>query len=151
MAPTMTIFCLIFLLSTTVDLHPVGAWRPTLMEIDRFCLAYIVHVMNGLSNNNHPLLLQCHSRDDDLGNHTLYIGGDFHFGFGIKIFGKHTLFNCGMEWGNKHHNFDVFNQDVHASICCTHHGRSCFWRAQDDGIYFSTDNEEWAKTFPWIE
>ncbi|EEF44311.1 S-protein homolog 21 [Ricinus communis] len=150
MAPTLTIFCLIFLLSTTIYLHPVLAWRPTLLETDKlFCIKYRVHVMNGLSSNENPLYIHCQSRDDDLGDHTLNVGGDFNFKFRIKLIGPNTWFSCDMVWGSKHQHVDVFRQKVEGPMCCAD-GNSCYWRAQDDGIYFSTNNVEWIRRYEWF-
>ncbi|EEF44314.1 S-protein homolog 7 [Ricinus communis] len=152
MASAVTIFSLIFLLSTTVYLHhPVLAWRPTLIETDKLmCITYRVHVMNGLSSNKDPLFLHCQSRDDDLGDHTLYLGGDFNFKFRIKLFGKSTWFSCDMIWGSKHQHVDVFTEKIEGPMCCIE-GNSCHWRAQDDGIYFSMNNVDWIKRYDWLQ
>ncbi|EEF38495.1 S-protein homolog 2 [Ricinus communis] len=127
--------------------HPVLARRPVETENeDGFCFKFRVHVINGLSSNANPLFLRCWSLDDDLGEHHLYIGGDFNFKFGLKVFGR-TLFTCFFEWDNKNQHVDVFRDNVEANLCCD--TQTCFWRAQDEGIFFSVDSQTWDKKFNW--
>ncbi|XP_002523927.2 S-protein homolog 2 [Ricinus communis] len=145
-------FCLIFLVATQ---HQVFAWRPMApMEstsgADGLCFKFRVHIIDGFSNNNNPLLLHCWSLDDDLGNHTLYIGGDFNFKFGLKVFGGKTRFTCSFNWGAKHQQIDVFRDNIEASLCCVGDD-NCYWRTQDDGIYFSVDNQNWSKSVDWLQ
>ncbi|EEF44310.1 conserved hypothetical protein [Ricinus communis] len=152
MAPSScTLFSLILLVANFY--HPVLSWQPQVVEKPRvrFCFKFTVHVINGLSTNQHPLFIHCQSRDDDLGGHTLYKGGDFNFRFGVKFIGPKTWFTCDMTWGSKHQHVDVFRQKIEGSMCCNDGGNICYWRAQDDGIYFSVDNEMWLLRYDWLQ
>ncbi|CAK7339353.1 unnamed protein product [Dovyalis caffra] len=108
------------------------------------CFKFTVHVINGFSSNAQPLLLNCWSKDDQLGNHTLYNGGDFHFKFGLTILGK-TKFQCDFKWAEKHQHVDVFTDGKESDLCCD--TNSCYWKAEDDGIYFCNDNQSYVKKF----
>ncbi|KAJ4850198.1 hypothetical protein Tsubulata_027134 [Turnera subulata] len=115
-------------------------WRP-------FCHMFRVHVIDGMSSNAQPLLLHCWSRDQDLGNHTLYIGGDFNFRFGVRVVPPFTHFTCDMRWAQKHQTVTVFNRIQVEDWCCN--SGQCYWRAQDDGIYYSNDNSAYKKIYVW--
>ncbi|KAJ4833319.1 hypothetical protein Tsubulata_029648, partial [Turnera subulata] len=70
------------------------------MNLDKvFCTKFTVHVTNAFTNDDQPLLLHCWSRDQDLGNHTLYSGGDFSFHFQQRFLPPATHFTCDMKWG----------------------------------------------------
>ncbi|KAJ4845865.1 hypothetical protein Tsubulata_048165 [Turnera subulata] len=114
----------------------------------RFCSKFRVHIIDGFSSNNLPFLLHCWSKDQDLGNHTLYIGGDFNFHFGTRFWPPYTHFNCDMSWGPKNlHDVTVFDQGKVMDWCCS--SGQCYWRAQDDGLYYSNDNSTYAKKYDW--
>ncbi|KAJ4850196.1 hypothetical protein Tsubulata_027131 [Turnera subulata] len=123
-------------------LATANGWSP-------FCTKtkFTVHVVDGLSSNAQPLLLHCWSRDQDLGNHTLYIGGDFFFHFRQRFFPPPTRFQCDMNWGPKHLQVTVFDKDRVKDDCCK--TGTCFWRAQDDGIYYSNSNSSYFKVYAW--
>ncbi|KAJ4850197.1 hypothetical protein Tsubulata_027133 [Turnera subulata] len=117
-------------------------WRP-------FCHMFRVHVIDGFSSNDQPLLLHCWSKDQDLGNHTLYIGGDFNFRFGSRVVAPYTRFTCEMHWGQKHQTVTVFNKRSVENWCCN--SGQCYWRGQDDGIYYSSDNSSYQKKYDWLQ
>ncbi|KAJ4826560.1 hypothetical protein Tsubulata_024503 [Turnera subulata] len=118
----------------------MGNWSP-------FCHRFRVHVIDGVSSNAQPLLLHCWSRDNDLGNHTLYIGGDFNFHFWVRVVPPFTRFTCDMRWAQKHQTVTVFNRAHVEDWCCL--SGQCYWRAQDDGIYFSNNNSSYTKIYTW--
>ncbi|KAL0378828.1 UNVERIFIED_CONTAM: hypothetical protein Sradi_3188300 [Sesamum radiatum] len=61
---------------------------------------FTVHVVNNLSNNMSALLIHCASKDDDLGNHTLYVNDDFHWRSHMN-FSVSTMFFCRFQWDSK--------------------------------------------------
>ncbi|KAJ4834125.1 hypothetical protein Tsubulata_012609 [Turnera subulata] len=111
-----------------------------------FCIRFRVFVKNGLSNNAMPLQFHCWSKDDDLGKHTLYTNQDFNFRFFDDFMGN-SLFTCDMRWGDKHKKLDVYAPTVEGLSCCD--TGNCYWRAQDDGIYFCNDDKSYLKRWDW--
>lgn len=142
-------FPLLFILAIS---YPVLAWgsKPISFNDNKsiFCFKFRVHIINGFSSNKNPLSLHCWSQDNDLGNHTLYIGGDFNFKFGLASFGK-TIFHCDFKWAEKHRFANVFTDGMESSTCCD--TNSCYWKTEDDGIYFSNDNKNYIKRLDWLK
>ncbi|KAJ4845866.1 hypothetical protein Tsubulata_048166 [Turnera subulata] len=114
-----------------------------------FCYSFRVDIIDGFSSNQQPLLLHCWSKDQDLGNHTLYIGGDFNFHFRVKfLIPPFTHFACDMDWGQRYlRNVEVFDETHTWKWCCK--TEQCYWRAQDDGLFFSDDNSSYVKKYGW--
>ncbi|WCJ24175.1 Plant self-incompatibility protein S1 family [Euphorbia peplus] len=148
---------LTFLFFLTAYNHPIveasnkiTVAKQTKIKIE-VCLKFTVHVINALSSNEHPLNIHCQSRDDDLGSHTLYVGGDFHFKFGTKLVGKKSWFTCDMIWGSKHQHVDVFKQNYEGDLCCP--TRTCYWKAKNNGIYFNNIDDPTfnLKRYDWLE
>ncbi|KAI3472884.1 hypothetical protein Pfo_031200 [Paulownia fortunei] len=90
-----------------------------------------VFVVNGLPPNSPPLLLHCASGDDDLGNHTLTTGQNFHFDFCVNFT---TLFFCHLWWNGKNIAFNVYDSFWPIQFCINN---VCYWEAKSDGIYRS--------------
>lgn len=131
--------------------YPVLSWglKPIPVFEKKYnwgCLKYRVHVINGFSSNKVPLSLHCQSNDDDLGNHTLYNGQEFNFQFRRSML-SYTHFTCDMKWGSKHNHVDVYREDVEGCLCCG--SENCYWRTQDDGIYFSNNNQYYFRREDW--
>ncbi|WVY96757.1 hypothetical protein V8G54_028908 [Vigna mungo] len=101
-----------------------------------------VYVMNEL--NNESLLVHCKSKDDDLGSHKLFEGGNFTWSFRTDFLHT-TLFWCHVKKDNNNNNndngcdrtasFDVFWYDERLFQKC--HWKNCLWRVRDDGIYLT--------------
>lgn len=104
-----------------------------------------VNVINGLPNNNNPLVVHCKSKNDDLGKRTLYNGQGFDWKFKPSIWGN-SLFFCHFWWGAKDTRIDVYNEDKIPK-------GNCFWKAKEDGLYFSNHMpmfpNEWQKKYDW--
>ncbi|KAL8038043.1 hypothetical protein ABFX02_11G077900 [Erythranthe guttata] len=102
-----------------------------------------VKVVDNLPPNSPQLFMHCASADDDLGNHTLTNGQDFHFKF---CFNGRTLFFCHLWWNGKQRAFDVYN-----SRTCQDNKGICYWEARSDGIYHSEDNppNDAYKVYDW--
>ncbi|KAL9680366.1 hypothetical protein QQ045_018244 [Rhodiola kirilowii] len=66
-----------------------------------------VHITNKIGPS---IRVHCRSRDDDLGDHTLAYGQDYHFAFKPFLFGG-TKFWCSVEWDGKIKSFDAFRQE----------------------------------------
>ncbi|WCA47158.1 putative plant self-incompatibility S1 family protein [Turnera subulata] len=77
-----TIICLLSILA----IIPFQASANSSINLDPFRNHYTVHVINGFSNNDQPMLIHCWSRNDDLGHHTLYIGGDLTSGLASGLY-----------------------------------------------------------------
>ncbi|QDP16946.1 putative plant self-incompatibility S1 family protein [Turnera subulata] len=143
MSPLATI-CLFSILS----IIPFLASANTSINFEILRNKYEVHVINGFSSNAQPLLLRCWSKNDNLGNHTLYIGGDFNFRFGLRVIPPSSHFYCDFNHGaNYLKEVSVFDEDEVLGLCSR--TKTCYWRSQDDGLYFSNDNSSWKKLYMW--
>ena len=112
-----------------------------------FRLRFKVHILNGFANNTKPLIIRCHSNDDDLGQHTLWNNQEFRFKFIIDLI-KITHFVCNFNWGSKSlQDITVFKNAVETQTCKK--TGNCFWKASEDGIYFSNKNESYEKKYAW--
>uniref|UniRef100_A0A516IJZ6 S-protein homolog n=1 Tax=Turnera subulata TaxID=218843 RepID=A0A516IJZ6_9ROSI len=142
--PSSPIICLLSVLA----IIPFLASANSSINLDPFRNHYTVHVINGFSNNDQPMLIHCWSRNDDLGHHTLYIGGDFNFRFGLRIVPPSTHFYCDFKRGEKHlSEVTVFDEDEVLGLC--NWTQKCYWRGQEDGLFFSNDNSSWKKLYMW--
>ncbi|KAL7148154.1 hypothetical protein ABFS83_06G159000 [Erythranthe nasuta] len=140
----MKILVTVFLIVTlNIFLTPIRGKKPKCF----FTTGYEVYVVNNLPASSPPLLLNCASKDDKLGNHTLYVNQDFHFHFCESVFAD-TTFSCEFRWESKEKLFDVFNA-ARRKLC----GKDnfCYWAAKSDGIYFSNDSKTKALelTYNW--
>ncbi|PIN26862.1 hypothetical protein CDL12_00355 [Handroanthus impetiginosus] len=96
---------------------------------------FSVHVVNNLPSNTSPLSIHCSSKNDDLGNHALYVNDDFHWHFGMNFWFT-TLFFCRFQWEGKNVAFDVFNARLAKSYCESDQVESiCLWSVKQDGFY----------------
>ena len=110
-------------------------------------LRFKVHILNGFANNAKPLIIHCHSNDDDLGQHTLWNNQEFRFKF-IVHFVKTTHFVCNFNWGSKSlEDITVFKNAVETKTCKK--TGNCYWKALEDGIYFSNKNQSYLKKYSW--
>ncbi|KAJ0091862.1 hypothetical protein Patl1_26796 [Pistacia atlantica] len=111
-----------------------------------FRMIYRVHIINGFSNNDNPLIIHCYSKDDDLGEHSLLMNDEFKFKFGRNVWTV-TRFVCDMRSGLKSKKIIVFLMGDEGKRCRgTGH---CFWSIRDDGFYFCNDNKSWVKRYDW--
>ncbi|XVF84706.1 hypothetical protein PTKIN_Ptkin17bG0059500 [Pterospermum kingtungense] len=141
----LTSFMCMFILATFISQTPVFAAE----SVDRvfFRLRFKVHILNGFADNANPLIIHCHSRNDDLGQHTLWKGQEFRFKFCLHLL-KFTHFVCSFKWGSKSlDQFSVFRNFYEGNTCKA--TGNCFWKASEDGIYFSNNSKNWAKRIGW--
>ncbi|KAL7124374.1 hypothetical protein ABFS83_14G044400 [Erythranthe nasuta] len=97
-----------------------------------------VHIYNDLPKNSKSLLLHCASKNDDLGNHTLYPGQEFSWSFRTNIVST-TLFFCHFWWGSKQSAFDVFDSNWYFTYDINN------YMVKEDGFYFSNDGDDHEK------
>ncbi|KAJ0036035.1 S-protein homolog 6-like [Pistacia vera] len=112
-----------------------------------FGTEYDVRVINGFSNNSSlPLVIWCSSEDSDLGGRALQEGDDFSWRLKTNFWGT-TNFLCTMKWEGKRKRFDAFKVRRDCRRCNPF--RKCSWLVKEDGFYFSNDEVNWKKDFPW--
>ena len=108
---------------------------------------YEVRVVNGFTNNSSlPLVIWCASKDSELGGRALQERDDFSWRLKTNIWGT-THFWCTMKWDQMRKSFDAFKASRDAYRCGT--ARTCTWLVKEDGFYFSNDEVNWQKDFPW--
>ncbi|OMP09172.1 Plant self-incompatibility S1 [Corchorus olitorius] len=108
----------------------------------------VVNIVSGFADNAKPLLVGCRSNDNDLGEHTLWKGQEFRFLSGISGV-KTTQIICYFEWGsNKLEDITVFKNDEYFDPCAIRPD-ICFWKAAEDGLYSSNNDQNWVKRFDW--
>lgn len=99
-----------------------------------------IHVVNGLSNND-VLYVRCRSKDDNLGEHNLNVGGEFKWTFRVNFWNT-TLFWCFLQKPNgQKQSFETFW--VEKRTFWLYHNcfeNECFWIAKDDGIYLKENS-----------
>ncbi|KAK9755548.1 hypothetical protein RND81_01G033600 [Saponaria officinalis] len=109
-----------------------------------------VHVINDIDDESKSLVIQCKSKDDDLGEHYLRKGEEFKWRFRLQIF-WHTLFFCRVRWeNNKNRMFDSFKFTKEPKLCnYLDGGGEYFWKVKLDGIYFSCNGTDYHKRCEW--
>lgn len=101
--------------------------------------------------NGHPLVVNCASKDDDLGYHNLSLNQMYTFSFHMNLWGT-TLFYCHFYWGQKKAAFKVFDKNIYGQIA---QGMNTYsYEARTDGMYFykfnpSIHNMEWTLVMNW--
>ena len=106
-----------------------------------------VHIVNGFYSNDKPLNIHCKSKDDDLGDHSLWNGQESRFHFGLN-FWHSTLFSCDMTWGTQQKHINVFDTPAETPLACMEN-EECFWLVTEDGFFISTDNKNWIRQLDW--
>ena len=91
--------------------------------------------------------LHCQSRDNDLGQHTLWTGQSFGWGFHDNFF-ETTLFSCEF-WSstNQQTGFPVWSAKFRNTVNCWF----CDWFVRADGFYAMEHGSAGPPTFvhPW--
>ncbi|XP_012828835.1 PREDICTED: uncharacterized protein LOC105950060 [Erythranthe guttata] len=105
---------------------------------DPFTKRFEVNVYDFLPKENSKLITHCQSKDDDFGNHTLYLNQYQQWAFHQDVF-KRTLYFCHLWWNGKQQTFDVFSKHLSGDCQTGIGGNICSWIAKADGIYFSPD------------
>ncbi|WCJ24194.1 Plant self-incompatibility protein S1 family [Euphorbia peplus] len=105
---------------------------------------YKVRIKNDLSSG---IFLQCESGDDDLGAARITPTNEYRFSARINFF-RTTLFYCYIK-STKHDinfRFDAFKATRDELQCISFR---CFWSIRKNGVYFSNDNINWFRRYPW--
>lgn len=111
---------------------------------------YEVHITNNLPSNSPPLLLHCASLQDELGNHTLYTGDDFLWGFRVNLF-LSTMFFCRFRWSSNNVSHEVFNKNM-GDNCVDVKGFGnfkCLWSIRSDGFFLVPKKGAPKKMYDW--
>ncbi|KAL7139350.1 hypothetical protein ABFS83_09G044800 [Erythranthe nasuta] len=103
---------------------------------DALTKVFEVNVYDNLPNGNSNLITHCQSKDNDFGNHKLYLNQYQRWSFHQNIF-KTTLYFCYFTWNGKHQTFDVFNKHLAGDCQTGVGGNVCSWIVKSDGFYFS--------------
>lgn len=101
-------------------------------------LKHEVHIYSELPKDSKPLTVQCKSKDDDLGNHTLYTGQEFNWHFRSNFFIT-TLFYCNFWWESKQSSFKVFDASWFSNTYMDN------YVVRADGFYYSDDEKDHLK------
>lgn len=104
-----------------------------------------VIVMSFLPRDLAPLIVQCASKDDDLGYHTLHTNQNLLLRFCEDIIAD-TLFFCHFWWDSKEKSFDAY-KETWFDMPFDH----SYWIAMSDGIYFFDNHIHQArvKKYDW--
>ncbi|GFP90066.1 hypothetical protein PHJA_001150400 [Phtheirospermum japonicum] len=87
--------------------------------------------------------------DEELGNHTLKPGEDYHFDFSK---GPKTLIFCHLWWNGKNIGFDVFRTSWKDEYCVkSHNVKLCGWLVRPDGIYIAENvpPRSFTRVYTW--
>lgn len=107
---------------------------------------FYVHIINGF--NNATIGAHCRSKDDDLGNQFIPVGGEFHWNFKTNLFGT-TLFYCHLWWIEGHITYLAYWHDdgFENDICRDGH---CRWKAEAQGISsFNVRQDVYQLQYKW--
>lgn len=108
-----------------------------------------VTILNHMTDST--LVAHCKSKDDDLGEHVLGIGGKYYWNFDENLW-QSTLFWCNF-YSSKHGHAsgDVFwPEDEPPFLADNCINNNCFWSARDDGIYFRLSSLKSIQLmYPW--
>lgn len=103
---------------------------------------HTVIITNDMSSNQQPLKFHCWSRDDNLGNHTLYMKGNFQFHFREDNLYFDTKFFCDMQHGTQKQSLSVYPHH-----CNTF--KTCYWSVREDGFYVGKRPNSLHKVLEW--
>ncbi|KZV53748.1 hypothetical protein F511_00014 [Dorcoceras hygrometricum] len=112
-----------------------------------------VHVVNNLPKGSQPLHVHCASKDDEIYNNTLAIGGDVTWHFKLNFWWT-TRYFCRFLCGKKDKAFDVFTVQMKSS--CTEDKttkrKTCVWYVRQDGFYYTDaiPPRDLRKIYDWV-
>lgn len=121
-------FLLILLLSLKYSAYEIGAERHS----------HSVKIFSRILDSK-PITVHCQSKDDDLGNRTLYTGQDFNWEFKNNFWGT-TLFFCRFGWGDKTKAFDVFKAGWDGDYGDGYH-HTYTYEVNNQGFYLGYDEQ----------
>lgn len=113
---------------------------------DAFFEKYFVNIINGF--NDATIGAHCRSKNDDLGNKFIPVGGEFEWSFRNNFFGT-TLFFCHIWWKEGHITYRAYWHDdkFERTLCGDGH---CRWKADPQGISsYNVDGGFYQLQFKW--
>ncbi|EPS72825.1 hypothetical protein M569_01933 [Genlisea aurea] len=93
-----------------------------------------VAIWRNISSNWLPVRVHCFSKDDDLGNHTLYGSQNFEWSFCNDVVVGSQFF-CHAWWGNRNGGFTAFAAEKTRSPGWN------TWAIKDDGFFYTNRRE----------
>lgn len=147
-----SLFFLLFYLVIT-NASPVASPIESPVESpgDNGCLPgyYDMYILNVVNN---PIVVHIQSKDDDLGNRSVPVNGNTHWGFCLNFFHT-TRFYAHFYSNSRSAFFDVFQYDIVTNVCGkakAYKEKECFWLVRDNGFYISPQrNGGWTKLHDW--
>ena len=113
-----------------------------------FTKGFGIHILTEIDFDN--VMVQCKSKDDDLGVHTLnFTNLEYGWSFCENIFYS-TLFYCHFWRTMTEQTFDVFNRTMMKA--CDQgfpDANICHWGIKQDGFYFFDFHQGWLKQYDW--
>ena len=111
-------------------------------SVDPNCFLVFRFHMYIINDIPEDIVVHVNSKDDDLGNRTLPLGGSRDWSF-CDLFW--TRFRGEFWWGSKYISFNVF--DTHVRQDCDTETRSgtrhCYWLIRPEGFYMGSENNTW--------
>nr|VDD40476.1 unnamed protein product [Brassica oleracea] len=105
-----------------------------------------LHFKSSLRPGN-TLRIRCLSNDDDLGVHLLSPGQTYDFSFHDSIL--KTYFDCTLDQG-PNFSFHVSFTAYKSGGGIIRYGKTNFWDAREDGMYFTHGQEAPKLEYKWI-
>ncbi|KAI9072127.1 hypothetical protein K1719_045904 [Acacia pycnantha] len=106
-----------------------------------------------ITNPPQRLTVHCKSKDDDIGEHKIRFGENFHFHFKPNVIPS-TLFHCRFCWpcDTSVHHFDIYDQTRDVDSCVKHQGgvSLCSWKIWKTGpCRFNGQCQAYTDCYPW--
>ncbi|XP_054791561.1 S-protein homolog 5-like [Prosopis cineraria] len=112
----------------------------------------IVQIINNVTDPPQDLTLHCKSKDDDLGEHTISVGGKYEFIFRPNVLKPVTLFFCNFRWPSdtSFHYFDIYIQKRDEDSCLDKDVTLCYWKIWKGGACkYDKDLKTYTNCYPW--
>lgn len=107
----------------------------------------IIYFKNSFSQDDDVLKVHCRSEKDDLGLHYVRHNLLYDIKFGDDFWGR-TIFKCELTHGINYtysRKFTAYRE----SYYFYKFGRTFYWDAHDDGIYFAYDGGKLSFKYGW--
>lgn len=136
----LSIFCFIILLALESNMfkscfaaRPLSPWE--------------VAILNNMKDST--LIVHCKSKDDNLGEHVVNVGGKYYWMFKENLW-QTTLFWCNFSSKYGKTSGEVFWPEKRSWLSnrCDHN--TCIWAAQESGIYLRLGSFDYFQLiYPW--
>ncbi|PWA96908.1 plant self-incompatibility S1 [Artemisia annua] len=117
-------------------------------SVDPNCFLVFRFHMYIINSIPEDIVVHVNSKDDDLGNRTLPLGGSRDWSFCAPGW---TRFRGEFWWGSKYISFNVFDDyvDDNCDEKAVLRTRHCYWLIRHDGFYIGPKNETWPNWGNW--